>query len=107
MLAVFEAKNNSDENGNPAGGHVTGKGLVVHWQNGPLGRGAERQEPNGAFVETVIVAAKQRLEYYQETKFNCIENQQAIGHLNNALAVLNARTERREEQAVEGTHKGN
>jgi hypothetical protein len=107
MLAEFEAKNFLDNSWNPAGGFVTGTGLHIEWQNGPLGRGAERIEPNGAFVETVIAAAKQRIEHYQESKFNCVENAQAISHLEAALSILNRRTARREEQAVEGTHKGN
>ena len=49
-----------DENGNPAGGVSTGKGLTISWQNGPLGRIGtdERSEPNGAFVEDVVGAAK-------------------------------------------------
>lgn len=106
MLANFDAQNYSDDNGNPAGGYVESVGLRVDWQNGPLGRGESRQEPNGAFVETVIAAAKQRLEYYQETKFNCEENAEAITALYRALAWCNKRTARREAQDVEGTHEG-
>jgi hypothetical protein len=98
------AVNYTDENGNPAGGSVTGRGIRIVWQEGPLGRGEERQEPNGAFVETVIRGAKQRLEYYQDSKFNCMENQIAIEHLTDALAILAERTAKREEKGVEGTH---
>lgn len=97
-------ENTTDENGNPAGGHVHGHGMNIDWQNGPLGRGAERIEPNGAFVETVISAALQRIEYYQAGKFACIENAEAIAHLRLALAALNSRTNSREIRQVEGTH---
>ena len=45
-----------DENGNPAGGITQGVGFTISWQNGPLGTGEERKEPNGAFVENVILA---------------------------------------------------
>lgn len=107
MLADFDSENWLDDEGNPAGGFVTGVGLQIEWQNGPLGRGEKRLPPNGAFVETVIAAAKQRIEHYQESKFNCEENAVAIMHLDQALKSLNRRTERREEQAVEGTHEGN
>ena len=41
----------TDTDTDPAGGFVHGKGFRIDWQNGPLGRGNERQEPNGAFVE--------------------------------------------------------
>ena len=108
MLDKFDADNKVDENGNPTGGFVKGTGLSIEWQNGPLGRGEERQAPNGAFVETVIAGAKQRLEFYQTAsngKFACDENAQAIEHLANALGVLNERTQKREAAGVEGTHK--
>jgi hypothetical protein len=102
-----EIENIVDENGNPTGGGVTGTGLLIDWQNGPLGRGAQRQEPNGAFVETVISAAKQRLEFYQMAhggKFSCAENEDAITHLEAALTRLDERTKNRETREVEGTH---
>lgn len=102
----FEAVNNVDEDGNPAGGVVTGTGFSIEWQNGPLGRGADRVEPNGAFVEDVIAAAVQRIEFYNEGKFRCRENSLAITHLEEALHWLQARTARREAQNVEGTHSG-
>ena len=105
MLQDFSASNNSDVDGNPAGGSVSGVGLSISWQNGPLGRGPDRIPPNGAFVETVIAAAKQRIEYYNETKFRCRENSLAITHLDEALHWLNHRTADREARSVEGTHE--
>lgn len=93
-----------DEDGNPAGGVSCGKGFCISWQNGPLGRGAERKEPNGAFVETIIDAARKRLDFYQSGKFACKENELAIHYLNLALYALNKRTEERERREVEGTH---
>jgi len=60
MLAEYLSSNETDKDGNPTGGKVTGTGLLIEWQNGPLGRGADRKEPNGAFVETVIDAATPR-----------------------------------------------
>ena len=106
MKAQFESNNMNDDNGNPAGGHVSGTGINITWQNGPLGRGDQRQEPNGAFVETMIAAVVQRIEYYQAGKFRCRENALAITKLEEALHWLNSRTSRRESQDVEGTHKG-
>lgn len=94
----------NDENGNPAGGTTTGTGIAISWQNGPLGRDGERKEPNGAFVEGVIAAALDRLEYYQSSKFKCRENALAITKLEEALHWCQHRTAKREERAVEGTH---
>lgn len=88
----------------PAGGYTTGTGIEIHWQSGPLGRGADRKEPNGAFVEGVIQAAVGRLRFYQSTPFNCRENAQAILKLEEALQWLCWRTADREARGVEGTH---
>ncbi len=107
MLSEYRAVNEDDANDNPAGGSVSGCGIMIVWQDGPLGRGDDRKEPNGAFVETVIDAARQRIEYYQASKFECQENAAAIMHLQAALDCLDSRTSRRESQGTEGTHKGN
>lgn len=104
MLAKFDAENFLKD-GKPNGGVVTGKGLEIEWQKGPLGRGAERKEPNGAFVETVIAAALQRLEFYQDSEFACSENASAIQNLKSALGVLEYRTMQRKAAGVEGTHE--
>lgn len=101
------AENYLDADGKPAGGMVEAIGLNVSWQNGPLGRGDDRIEPNGAFVETLIEAARQRIEWYNANGFACRENSLAITKLEEALHWLNARTARREAAGVEGTHEGN
>jgi len=106
MQQKFTAENHLDDEGRPAGGFVEATGLRIDWQNGPLGRGEDRIEPNGAFVETVIAAAVQRIEHYQSGQFRCRENAIAITKLEEALHWLNARTNRREAADVEGTHEG-
>ena len=95
----------TDKDGNPAGGVTCGRGFTISWQNGPLGRGDDRKEPNGAFVEEVIEAAIDRIRFYQSGKFNCEENAEALSHLELALAVLQQRTADREARGVEGTHE--
>ncbi len=105
MLQKFITEQHyTDEHGNPTGGHTVAIGLAIDWQNGPLGRGADRREPNGAFVETVIQAAIRRLEFYEQSKFACIENEAALGPLRLAMEELAARTANRERREVEGTH---
>jgi len=94
-----------DQAGNPAGGCSGGTGFVISWQNGPLGRGPERRDPNGAFVEDVIAAVIDRIEFYQESRFACRSNARALEKLKAALAELEARTKEREVRDVEGTHQ--
>lgn len=107
------------EDGKPAGGETSlyipavsptqdnERVLYLRWQNGPLGSpdDPERAQPNGIFVETVIAAAIDRIEFYERAGFGCPENRTALEHLYDALAYLNERTARRTAQNVEGTHQ--
>lgn len=95
----------NDKDGNPAGGVTSGRGFTISWQNGPLGRGENRKEPNGAFVEDVLDAVIQRIEFYQSSKFACEENLDALDSLYEAATSLDRRTKDREARSVEGTHK--
>lgn len=96
---------NPVNDGVPSGGSVEGLGISIQWQNGELGRGEERKEPNGAFLDTVIYAALQKLESYQDSKFKCDLNETAVRCLKNALCALYSRTLVRENAGIEGTHK--
>ncbi len=102
MLQAYESVHFDDEKGYPAGGKAQGCGMVIDWQDGPLGG----KEPNGAFVETVLHAVLHRLSYYQESRFECRENALAITKLEEALHWLDARTHRRKMAGMEGTHEG-
>ena len=108
MRQPIDSSYDTDENGNPAGGETTALGITIYWQDGPLGRDGDRQEPNGAFVEGVIAAAIDRLQWYQtasDGKFQCRENALAITKLEEALHWLDHRTAAREARQVEGTHE--
>ena len=94
------AQNRMDETGAVAGGDVMGNGIAITWQDGPV---PEDGEPNGAFVEDVILAAAARLEYYQGSRQACDENERSLEHLRAALEWQDRRTGRRREQNVEGT----
>ena len=94
-----------DKAGNPTGGVSSGRGFTISWQNGPLGRGEDRREPNGAFVEDVLAAVIGRIEFYQQSKFHCQENADALDHLRRAAGHLCSRTAEREKRGVEGTHQ--
>lgn len=104
MAQSFKATNDTDSNGNSTGGAVKGPGLDIKWQSGTMGK-----TPNGALIETVILAAKQRIEHLQTTTFACRENANAIDKLDEALQWLNYKTDRRELQLASaggGTGRG-
>lgn len=108
MQQPFESDNYT-ENGVPAGGYASAIGMSITWQDGPLGApdDPDRLVPYGVFVETVIAAAKQRIEYYQtasDGRFACRENAMAITKLDEALLWLDKRTRDRVARNVEGTH---
>jgi hypothetical protein len=116
MKQKLSERHEIDAVGNLGGGETLGMGIAIVWQNGPLGRGDTRKEPNGAFVESVIQAAIGRLRFYQETKvpsaddkspprsFACRENAIALTKLEEAFMWLEERTADREAREVEGTH---
>lgn len=84
----------------PSGGIVQARGLLVDWQEGPI----QEAGHNGCFVEDLIVASIERLQFYQDSKFKCEENALAIDGLKAALEALESRTKKREKRGVEGTH---
>jgi hypothetical protein len=105
MEGGFTSNHWNDADGNPAGGTTYGRGFTIAWQNGPLGRGAERKEPNGAFVEDVIAACADRLRHYLTGKFPSPQTDRALRHLEDALFQLRQRTADREARGVEGVHE--
>jgi hypothetical protein len=105
MLQKVTSTFKHDDNGNPAGGSTTGTGIDIQWQDGPLGPPENRLPANGAFIEGVIQAAIERLEFFQHSKFSCRENAIALTHLETALLWLQKRTMDREMRGVEGQHK--
>ena len=90
----------------PQGGTAYGTGFAISWQNGPLGRGSQRVEPNGAFVETLLHVVRTRIQFYQDNGFDCEENENAISAINEAIKQLESRTTRREQEQTEGTWEG-
>ncbi len=89
----------------PDGGVAFGRGWVISWQRGALGRGTQRMLPNGAFVEDVLDALISRLEYFQQSDFACAHNAAALVNLYAASRSLADRTKEREDRGVEGTHE--
>jgi hypothetical protein len=106
MKEPFQSRYFVDETNAPEGGNAWGTGFSISWQRGPLGQGEKRLAPNGAFVETIIDVVRERLENYQHSRFACVENEEAIKHLEAALLVLNSRTLRRSVEGTEGTLSG-
>lgn len=115
---AIEATNQLDEGGNPTGGFVDlyvgeeveyapAHVVKILWQDGPRGRGEGKPlaEPNGAFVEDVLWAALQRLEFFNESKYRDRANSLAITHIEQALQALKDRQLERSHRNVEGKHE--
>jgi hypothetical protein len=93
-------QNWTDADGNHQGGQSTGIGYTIAWQRGDLGQGR-----NGAFLIEVLESCLSQLNYFQNSKFASAENSRAIGHLSQAIAVLEARRNRRQAEGTLGTHE--
>lgn len=80
--------------------------MCISWQDGPRGNDdkGELIDSNGAFVEDALVAAWQRLDYFQHSKYACRENALALTKIEEAMHWLSHRTRLREQRGVEGTH---
>ena len=100
----------TDGDGNPTGGRTflnlsTEPGdpnaIEVFWQDGIVGDAGQ----NGAFVEDVIEVARQRLQFFQASKFRCRENAIALTKLEEALQWLDWRTRKRLILNVENTYE--
>lgn len=99
------ARNHIDTNGNPAGGYAHGVGMSIVWQDGPRGKIGETLAPaNGAFVEDALVAARQRLEFFQESQFAHHANAEAIECIDAAIKSLQERSEERRSRGVLGVN---
>jgi hypothetical protein len=90
-----------DTNGNPAGGATRSTGILIDWQNGPLGRGDERKEPNGAFVEGVIQAAIGRPFNFQTASNKKLACRETPSRSLKKLMWCEKRTRDREEREAE------
>ena len=104
---LVDSKFVTDRGGNPTGGTtqlIVAKGTIplsIVWQDGIVGEEGQ----NGAFVEDVMEAARQRLQFFQASKFRCRENAIALTHLETALAWLDFRTRAREVEGVENSYE--
>ena len=108
----LHAVNNVDEDFQPIGGSVNlrvGENrnpLRIQWQNGPRGQeDGSLAEPNGAFIEDVLWAALQRLEFFQKGQYRDRANAIAITKIEEALQALHDRTLERSYRGVEGKHE--
>lgn len=97
-------RNFTDNNGNPAGGYAHGRGISIVWQDGPRGKlpNGELAASNGAFVEDALVAAWQRLKFFQSSHFDHADNFEAMTHIQRALGSLERRAKERAARGVLG-----
>lgn len=76
-------------------------GVNIDFQNGPI----KEKGVNGVTNEVLLAIVQDRLEGFQRGPFACEENATALVAVQSALAILAARTKRREAAGVEGTSR--
>jgi len=100
---LVESDFTTDGQGNPTGGNTwhTQAKMEINWQNGIVGDDGQ----NGAFVEDVLEVARQRLQFFQASKFRCRENAIALTKIEEALQWLDWRTRQRVIADVENSYE--
>lgn len=71
----------------------------IHFQEGPI----KEYGVNGISNEDCLLMVLERLNGFQNSQFRCVENDQAITAISEALQVLQIRRLNREKRGVEGT----
>ncbi|UNA01564.1 hypothetical protein MG295_00147 [Bacillus phage vB_BcgM] len=72
---------------------------LIRFQEGAI----KEHGVNGVTNEDLIAMIMKRIECFQETKFACDDNEEALKGLRKALYHLTARTRERKARGVEGT----
>lgn len=101
----------TDSDGNPTGGQTVMQAphpeynayaISIRWQDGIIGEDGQ----NGAFIEDVLEAARQRLRFFNSMdQTRCRENSLAITKIEEALQWLDWRTRQRVIHDVENTYE--
>ena len=93
-----------DASTNPAAEATDNKlATIILMQNGLL----TESGMNGVTIEDLLQVCEAIMEGYQEGKFKCEENGQALEHIQQALTVLKSRRARRDAEGTLDTHTGN
>ena len=102
----------TDDDGNPTGGVTTMQppgakveqsAITIRWQDGIVDPDVGQ---NGAFIEDVLEAARQRLRFFNSMdQTRCRENSLAITKIEEALQWLDWRTRQRIIHDVENTYE--
>lgn len=79
---------------------VDDREVDIEFQNGAIGEVGV----NGISQEALLAILEDRLAGFQGGKFACQENETALIYIRAAQAILAARTTKRLERGVEGTH---
>jgi peptidyl-prolyl cis-trans isomerase B (cyclophilin B) len=98
QLSGFDTESNAS-----AGEHWAGQRMYLHvlFQNGVVPEVGQ----NGVTLESLLAVCGHRLQGFQDGKFACDENQEALDHINAAIDALQRRTRARIAREVEGTHQ--
>jgi hypothetical protein len=76
----------------PMGGFADGLGFTISWQRGQLKFNENKQAlPNGAFVYDIVAVARDRVKFFQESKYKNEDYKKALKLLTKALEYLKVR----------------
>ena len=80
----------------------TGKEVLrIPVQKGPV----QEQGLNGIFLEDLILVCIDQLEHFQRSPFQCIENEDTLRHLRDALHSTRSRQYERSLRGIQGKYE--
>lgn len=73
---------------------------IIRFQKGPV----KEQGLNGIFIEDLLLIVKDQLEHFQDSDFSCVENEDTLFHVRNALHATRSRQYDRSLNNKQGKH---
>jgi len=101
----LETHNEILPDGTPDGGWAEAPGLAIRWQKGALNFEEGEVSWNGCFLVTLLQVAEAQLEFYENSKYACNDNADALVKVREAMEILNRRQIRRFCCGVRGKHE--
>ena len=74
---------------------------TIDFQKGPV----REHGLNGLFIEDLLLIVKDQLEHFQASDFACVENEDTLFHVRNALHSTRSRQYERSLRGVQGHNK--
>ena len=92
------------KNYSPAMYEIVSKSTGQTIQTINIQKGNPMEQANGVVIEELILICLDQIEHFQSSEIKCVENEDTLRHLRDALASTRARQYERTLRNVQGTN---